>query len=290
MLTSALLFNELADKEFKILQDIVFRECGINLTDRKKTLVQSRLLKRLRDLKLDTYTMYCDYLANNYKEELVNLINCITTNKTDFFREARHFDFLKEVVFPSIEQNGKNSIRIWSAGCSTGEEPYSISIAFAEYFRNKLRPDLKILATDIDTNVLEKAMKGVYSHEENIRGLEEDIIERYFYRGKGSSQNLITVKESIKNIISFRRLNLLDEKFPMKGAFNLIFCRNVIIYFDRQTKDKVISKLFNYLSDDGYFFAGHSESLSGAPDKYYLIGNTIYGKVSKWDQVQQAIK
>ena len=280
MLTSPLIFNELSDKEFKFLRDIVFRECGINLTERKKALMQSRLLRRLKTLKLDNFEKYCDYLSNNYQEELVNLINCITTNKTDFFRESKHFDFLKEVVFPSIEKKGQNRIRIWSAGCSTGEEPYSIAITFAEYFRNKRMPDVKILATDIDTNVLEKAESGIYIYEENVRGLGEDIIERYFQRGKGQDQDRLTVTDSIKNIISFRRLNLLGEDFPMKGMFDLIFCRNVIIYFDKPTKDKVVNKLFSYLSHDGYFFAGHSESLSGSPDKYYLVGNTIYGKVS----------
>lgn len=280
MLSSPLFFSELGDREFALLRDVVFRECVINLTERKKALMHSRLIKRLKALNIDNYKIYCEYLKNNYQEELINLINCITTNKTDFFREPKHFNFLTKVAFPFFEQAGKDRIRVWSAGCSTGEEPYSIAITFAEYFKNKHMPDVKILATDIDTNVLKKAESGVYPGE-SIQELDESVLKRHFLKGKGSDQGMLVVKESIRNIISFRRLNLLDDSFPMKGVFDMIFCRNVIIYFDKCTKDKVIGKLFNYLSDDGYFFAGHSETLSGYPDRYSLIGNTIYRKVLK---------
>ena len=277
MLKSGLFLLEMGDKEFSLLREVVFKESGINLTERKKALMHSRLMKRLRELNIDNYKMYYEYLNNNYQEEIINLINCITTNKTDFFREPKHFNFLGEVAFPALEKRNKNKVRIWSAGCSTGEEPYSIAITFAEYFKNKHMPDVKILATDIDTNVLEKAMSGIYK-EENLEEVDNSILKRHFLTGRGENRGLFVIKESIKNMISFRRLNLLAEAYPMKGLFDIIFCRNVIIYFDKETKDEVINKFYNYLTDDGYFFAGHSESLSNYSGKYFLIGNTIYGK------------
>ncbi len=274
---SELLINELSDTEFSLLRDIIFKESGINLTERKKVMMHSRLMRRLRALKIDSYRMYYEYLSNNYQDEVVNLINCITTNKTDFFRESKHFDFLRKVAFPEFEKRNKNKIRIWSAGCSTGEEPYSIAITVAEHFRNRLMPDIKILATDIDTDVLNKAISGIYK-EESLEEVNGNILRDYFYNGRGDSKNSFFIRESIKNMITFKRLNLLAEKYPMKGQFDIIFCRNVIIYFDKKTKDGVIDKFHEYLTDDGYFFAGHSESLANRSGKYRLIGNTIYGK------------
>jgi chemotaxis protein methyltransferase CheR len=271
-------FNDLGDKEFIQLREIIFRESGINLTERKKALMQSRLIKRLKFLKLDSYRNYCEYLKKNYEDEIVSLINCITTNKTDFFREAKHFSFLKDTVLPDFEKRHGNKLRIWSAGCSTGEEPYSIAITLAEYYKNKLMPDIKILATDIDTDVLEKARSGVYKRD-CVEELDFDLVKRYFLKGRGENEGLFVVKDFIKKMIYFRRLNLLDKVYPMKKLFDLIFCRNVIIYFDRKTRDEVINRFYDYLHDDGYFFAGHSETLSSFNSKYYLIGNTIYGKV-----------
>ncbi len=274
------LFSELGDSEFFLLRDVIFKESGINLTERKKALMQSRLMKRLRVLNLDNYKNYYQYLINNYEQEIINLINCITTNKTDFFREPKHFDFIREVVLPDFEQRRGDKLRIWSAGCSTGEEPYSIAITIADYYNNKHMPDIKILATDIDTEVLNKALSGIYK-EETICELEPETIKRFFLKGKGSKEGLFTVKDPIKNMIYFRRLNLLAQSYPMKRRFDLIFCRNVIIYFDRKTRDELIDRFYSYLADDGYFFAGHSETLSNFSGKYYLIGNTVYRKVLK---------
>ncbi|MFH0976786.1 MAG: protein-glutamate O-methyltransferase CheR [Spirochaetota bacterium] len=278
MIEQCSFFNDLGDKEFYLLREVIFKECGINLTERKKALMQSRLMKRLRFLNLDSYKNYCEYLRKNYEDEVVSLINCITTNKTDFFRESKHFNFLKETVLPEFEKGRGTKLRIWSAGCSTGEEPYSIAITLAEYFRNKVMPDIKILATDIDTDVLDKAISGVYK-QECMEELDLDLIKRYFLKGREDNEGLFVVKDSIKKMIYFRRLNLLDKVYPMKKLFDMIFCRNVIIYFDKNTRDQVINRFYNYLHDYGYFFAGHSETLSNFNNKYYLIGNTIYGKV-----------
>jgi chemotaxis protein methyltransferase CheR len=280
MLTSDLLFNELGDNEFSLFRDIIFKESGINLTERKKSLMHSRMMRRLRALNIDNYKMYYEYLNKNYQDEVINLINCITTNKTEFFRESKHFEFLRKVVFPEFEKRNENRIRIWSAGCSTGEEPYSIAITVAEYFRNRPMPDIKILATDIDTDVLNKGISGTYK-QENLEGVEGNLLHTYFLKGKGGNSGLYLVKESIKKMVTFKRLNLLAEIYPMKGQFDIIFCRNVIIYFDKNTKDRLIEKFHEYLADGGYFFAGHSESLTNRSGKYYLIGNTIYCKTAK---------
>ena len=156
---------EFGDDEFQLFREVIFKESGINLTDMKKALVQARLMKRLRALNINNYGEYYAFLNKNYDEEVINLINCITTNKTDFFREPKHFEFLRNVVLPDLEKAGKKRIRIWSAGCSTGEEPYSIAMTVFDYYYPKPMPDVKILATDIDTDVLKKGMIGIYRVE-----------------------------------------------------------------------------------------------------------------------------
>src|SRR3990172_12834559 len=156
----------LEEKEFHLLKNVIYRESGIHLTEMKKALVQARVMKRLRELKIWNYKEYCCYLSDNYDREIINLINCITTNKTDFFREPKHFEFLKQTALPEFERAGKKHIKIWSAGCSIGAEPYTIAISVFEHFRDRTGPDVKILATDIDTQVLQKAELGVYSISE----------------------------------------------------------------------------------------------------------------------------
>lgn len=282
MFKTNLLLNELDDNEFALLRDIVFKESGINLADRKKAMMQSRLIKRLRLLKINSYKKYYEYLINNYDDEIINFINCITTNKTDFFREPKHFEFIKNEALPELEKK-RREIRIWSAGCSTGEEPYSIAITIAEYFRNKgmsAIPDVKILATDIDTNVLNTGIAGIYK-EESLENINPQIKGRYFLRKKNDVNRQLVVSDSIKNMVHFKRLNLLDDVFPMRGKFDFIFCRNVIIYFDKKTRDLLIQKFHDYLDDDGYFFAGHSENLSNISNRYKLVGNTVYRKAER---------
>lgn len=271
-------FKTLQDGEFNLIKEIIYKESGIHLSDMKKALVQSRVLKRLRELKLWNYEDYCEYLTDNYDTEIVNLINCITTNKTDFFREPKHFEFLKQTALPEFERAGKKHIKIWSAGCSIGAEPYTIAISVFEHFRDRTGPDVKILATDIDTQVLQKAELGVYSISE-IESIDVEILKRYFMRGIGENDGLIKIKDESKRITSFQRLNLLDDRYPMKGTFDIIFCRNVIIYFDTESRKKLFEKFHSYLNKDGYLIMGHSETLMGLTNKFNFIGNTIYRKV-----------
>ncbi len=273
------MFNhlQLTDKEFINYREIVYKEAGITLNDSKKALLQARLMRRMRALKFNEFSEYYEYLMENYEVEKVNFINSITTNKTEFFRESRHFDFMMEQALAGFVDMGRKEIKIWSAGCSTGEEPYTIAITLQEFFENKTKPALKILATDIDTQVLDKAMEGIY-RSDLIEDIPVEILKKYFYRGKAENEGLFKVKENIKNIITFSRLNLLDNVYPMKGQFDIIFCRNVIIYFDKETQKILFKKFSNYLADHGYLFIGHSENISLLSDEFLLIGNTIYKK------------
>ncbi|HOD13786.1 MAG TPA: protein-glutamate O-methyltransferase CheR [Spirochaetota bacterium] len=268
----------LKDDEFNLIKDVIYRESGIRLTEMKKALVQARLMKRLRELKLPDYREYCHFLTNNYDREIINLINCITTNKTDFFREPKHFEFLQEVALPELEHSGRKRITIWSAGCSTGAEPYTIAITLREYFAGRSMPEVKILATDIDTQVLRRGEEGIYSYNE-VDTINIELLRRYFKRGTGENEGFFKVKDSVQNMISFRRLNLLDDTYPMKGRFDIIFCRNVIIYFDTASRNRLFEKFHACLSDDGYLIMGHSETLAGMTTRFRFVGHTIYRKV-----------
>jgi chemotaxis protein methyltransferase CheR len=271
---------DLTDEEFQMFKELIQHETGIFMSTQKKKLVVARLSKRLRALNLNTFTDYYKYIVENpaRSSEIDNLINRITTNKTDFFREMHHFEFLRDEAFPVIiqegERTGKHSLRIWSAGCSSGEEPYSIAITTAEAFKNKWGWDIKILATDLDTEVLRRAAQGTYPTQV-IAPVPREYLAKHFTR-TGSEY---TVSNTIKSLVVFRRLNFMDPAFPMKKPFDIIFCRNVIIYFDQPTKVALMSKFHYHLKDDGYMFIGHSESLMGMKDKFSYIKNTVYRKV-----------
>lgn len=269
---------QLSDSDFEKFKELIYREAGIHLTEMKKALVQARLTKRIRALGLVSFSDYHRYLLENSEEEMVNFINSITTNKTEFFRESKHFEFINDFVLPNLEEKKVNRIRIWSAGCSTGEEPYTLAITVLEYFRDRALPDVKILATDIDTTVLEKGQRGIY-REDQLVNMDRDLIQRYFLRGKGEDAGHYQVKDFVKRLVFFRRLNLQMDAYPMKGPFHMIFCRNVIIYFDKDTQKRLFERFYRYLDDDGYLFIGHSENISNLTNRFNLVGNTTYRKV-----------
>lgn len=268
----------LSDEDFSRLREIIYREAGIKLNDLKKVLMQSRLIKRLRDLKLDNFTDYHDYLVSHYDDEKINFINAITTNKTDFFRENDHFEYMKNVILPGLDRKGLKEIRIWSAGCSTGEEPYTIAMTVFDYYGRRQMPELLLLATDIDTQVLQKGVTGTYAAE-RLATVDEGVIKTYF-DNNGGEPGSYTIKDFVKSRIYFRRLNLLQDEYPMKKKFDIIFCRNVIIYFDRETQTKLFGNFYRYLKDDGYLLIGHSENITSITDKFTLAGRTIYRKVN----------
>jgi chemotaxis protein methyltransferase CheR len=267
----------LTDNEFNYFRDIVYRETGIKLNDMKRSLLQSRLMRRMRELKLPTYELYAEFVENNFESEIFNFINAVTTNKTEFFREHQHFDMMTDEVFPEFEKSGKRKIRLWSAGCSTGEEPYSLAMTIKRYFGSNSKYDIKILATDIDTQVLSKAIEGIYTGDQ-IVGIGQDMVYEYFSKIGDKNSRMYKINEELRKLIVFKRLNLLDEKYPMKGRFDCIMCRNVIIYFDKSTQKILFERFYDYLNDDGFLFVGHSENLSGLTSKFTLIGKTVYKK------------
>lgn len=274
---------EIDDKEFCLFQRLIYNESGINLTSAKKELLKSRLMKRLRERSLTSFKEYYKYVTeeDTTGEELVSMLDCVSTNLTEFFREAAHFDFLSENVLPFLLENKRKrrekKIRIWCAGCSTGEEPYSISMILAECIERLCDLDIKILATDLSTRVLKKAMQGIYA-KDRLRGIPLQMLSSYFEKGTHNFKEHYQIKDFLRNMIVFRRLNLTDEAFPFKGQFDFIFCRNVMIYFDKQTQNELVSKFYKHLAPDGYFFIGHSESLAGTESRFRYVRPTIYQK------------
>ncbi|HCL56912.1 MAG TPA: chemotaxis protein CheR [Spirochaetia bacterium] len=270
----------MSDAEFEKIQKLVYDYLGIHLKDTKKLMIRNRLIKRLRQLKLEDYNDYLEYLAvKDDGNEFQEFINAVTTNKTDFFREYKQFEILRGEILPEFEKikNQKN-IRIWSAGCSTGEEPYSIAITLDEFFKNKPVWDFRILATDINSQVLEHSQNGIYN-ESVLSPLSKEQLSQYFLKGTGENEGTYKVKEILKNKIIFKQLNLFLPEFPIKGNIDIIFCRNVAIYFDKIKKQELFAKYYQLLRSGGYLFIGHSESLTGINNNFVFLKNNIYKKV-----------
>lgn len=262
--------------EFERFRTLIYDESGISLSEQKKSLLSSRLSKRLRDLGLSTFSEYFDFLTGDQtREEFTRMLDLISTNKTDFFREPKHFDFLRDRILPELEDVKR--IRIWSSACSTGEEPYTIAMTLHESVQYPAQWDFQILASDLSTRVLAKAASGMYD-EERVRDVPPDIVQRHFLRGRGESAGMIKVKPHLSSLIKFRRLNLMDDTFPIKSPLDLIFCRNVMIYFDRPTQEKLVNKFHRYLRPGGYLFIGHSESLQWVNHPFKSLAPTIYQK------------
>jgi chemotaxis protein methyltransferase CheR len=266
----------LTDKEFKQFQSLIYEQVGITLDTPKKSLLTSRLGKRLRELQLPTYQAYFDRVnGKGGEEELTQLVDLISTNKTDFFREPVHFDFLREQVLPQVEAT--RSLRIWSSASSSGEEPYTIAMTLNDAIPDLTKWDVKILASDISTRVLAKAASGIYD-DERVTQLPQDVVRRHFLRGKGEQTGKLKVRKHLSEMITFRRVNLMAPAFPIKTPFDVIFCRNVMIYFDRPTQATLIGKFFRYLRPGGFLFIGHSESLQWIEHQFDYIKPTIYQK------------
>ena len=264
----------LTDQEFEHIANIVYDACGIVLGSHKREMVYSRLARRIRVHNFASFAEYLAYLEQNKKTEFSHFINAITTNLTSFFREPYHFDYLRETLIPHILEQNKASkrVRVWSAGCSTGEEPYSIAMTLSNRFPSNW--DVKILATDLDSNVLAKARQGEYS-ENAITGLDQSLKKQFFLRNKES--DVYKVRDELKQNIFFKRLNLLQE-WPMKGSFDVIFCRNVVIYFDQPTKEMLFTRYAEKLTSNGHLFLGHSESMNKQQTEFVPLGKTMYRK------------
>lgn len=269
----------MSKENFKQVQSLAYEHCGISLSDAKEEMVYSRLSKRLRDLDISSFDTYCEMVNKNQRDETGKFINAITTNLTSFFRENHHFEFLKSELIPNLRtlHSGDQRIRAWSAGCSTGEEPYSIAMVLNESFAHLQDWDIKILASDLDTDVLRCAEEGIYTLK-NSTGISEQRLKRFFRKSIEKGQTKIQTRDEIKRLITFNQLNLM-QSWPMKGMFDFIFCRNVVIYFDKPTQRKLFERYANLLRPGGLIFIGHSESLHGVTSDFKSIGKTIYRRV-----------
>lgn len=271
--------NKLSQRDFEFICKFVYENTGIVLNESKREMVYRRLTRITRDRKLSSFNEYCQLLKSKPEQERDYFVNAITTNLTSFFRENHHFEFLGKKEFPALLQQNNNSkrIRIWSSACSTGEEPYSIAITVHEHLKHILSHwDVKILATDIDSNVVETAKAGVYNIN-RVEDVPRDIEKRYFVNGTGANQNKVKVQPKLQELITFKQLNLMHE-WPMKGVFDIIFCRNVIIYFDKQTQEDLFARYYEQLKPGGLLLLGHSESLGRFQKYFENVGRTIFRK------------
>lgn len=271
----------MSDEEFTAFSGFIYDVCGINMKASKKMMLEARLQKRLRSLMLNSFKEYAELLfsKDGLEKELPFLINVVTTNKTEFFREPAHFHFLVETALPEIlHTNRKRTgpVRIWSAGCSSGEEPYTLAMILSEAAPCS-DTGFSILATDLSTAVLEKARLGIY-FEETIAEVPLIYRQKYFLKSRDRVKRLVRVVPMIRELVDFKTLNFISDDYRVPRAMDIIFCRNVIIYFDRQTQKNVLSKLFSHLTPGGYLFLGHSETLSGFDFPLTQVASTVYRK------------
>ena len=258
-------------KDFERVSRLIYDHAGISLSASKEDMVYSRLARRLRVTGLVSFDEYLALLENENDAEWEAFVNALTTNLTSFFREAHHFPVLAEHV---QKQRQKHPIALWCSASSTGEEPYSMAMTMVDLY-GSYTPPVKILATDLDTNVLAKAEAGIYPLE-RLEKLPQDTLKRFFLKGTGSNAGQAIIRPELRSMITFRQVNLLDAPWPMRGPFDAIFCRNVMIYFDKQTQYQILQKFTPMLQPDGLLFAGHSESFHHAADLFKLRGKTVY--------------
>jgi chemotaxis protein methyltransferase CheR len=274
----------LSNDDFNRLSQFIYKQCGIKMPIAKKTMLEARLQKRLRLLDVHSFSQYCDYLFSprGLEDELILMIDLVTTNKTDFFREPDHFDYLVQQALPEWERRQKGSsarrLMIWSAGCSTGEEPYTLSMVLGNYAEASAGFSFNILATDISTRVLEKARTAVYE-EEKIEPVPQQMKKKYLLRSKDRNNPMVRIVPELREKVHFRRLNFMDNDFGMREQMDIIFCRNVIIYFDRATQERLLNQFCKVLSPGGYVFMGHSETLSGLDVPLTSVHPTVYRKL-----------
>ncbi len=271
----------LGSREFRRISELAYHTARLNIHDGKRLLVQNRLRKRLRALGLPDFRAYLRYLEEN-PDEVNMMVDCLTTNFTRLLREREHFEFLRDEVIPWLSSSGFERIRLWSAGCSSGEEPYSMAIYLREYMEDVDLRDLLILATDISLRALSRAREGVF-REEQVREMPAQWRVKYFRRHRQDGENFYRVVPELSRLIRFRYLNLA-EPWPMKGLFQVIFCRNVMIYFDKRTQQELVDRFHTYLVPGGYLFVGHSESLTRIRNPFQHCRPSVYRKLPETEE------
>lgn len=271
--------DRLSERNFKKLSDFIYSYSGIKMPPSKMTMLEGRLRRRLRATGYPTFESYCHYLfaGNGLDEESIHLIDAVTTNKTDFFREPNHFDFLRDEALPALEKRGVRHIRAWSSACSIGAEPYTMAMVLEEYRREARGPDYTIFASDLSTDVLERARRGVYQAE-MLDPVPDAMRRRYVLQARDPARNECRVSADLRRKVGFLRLNLMDDVYNVGEPMHMIFCRNVLIYFDKTTQFHVMTRLCRCLVPGGFLFIGHSESIAAMNLPVRQIANTIFVK------------
>lgn len=260
-------------QEFDKIRELLYNKTGIRLADSKDSMVYSRLARRLRALKLATFSEYLKYL-NTHPSEEQSFIDSLTTNLTSFFREKHHFPILKDYL-----QRSTGPIRIWCSASSTGEEPYSIAMSVVEAY-GRFNPPVEIIASDIDATVLKKAKAGIYTMD-NVKGLSNEQKKQFFHKGVGINEGNVRVVPELAKLVTFKQINLTHKKWDLKAPIDVIFCRNVMIYFDKPTQIEILARMVGFMSKTGIYIAGHSETFAGAEHLVKSLGNTVYQPVSR---------
>ncbi len=271
----------LNEKQFRQLSSYIETEVGIKMPPAKRIMLEGRLQKRLRALKMASFQEYLDFVFSDDNGEIIHMIDVVTTNKTDFFREPDHFRYLRDVVLPRHLDDGWGTdgyFKAWSAASSTGEEAYTMAMVLAEFQRQETRFDYRILGTDISTAVLGTARRAVYPST-RVEPVEMALKKRYFLRSRDRHNDVVRVRPELRRRVMFHRLNLMAPSFPIEDRFHVIFCRNVIIYFDRERQVRLLTKLYQYLLPGGYLFLGHSETLAGIELPIVSVAPTVYQRV-----------
>jgi len=276
--------QEISPEDFKKLSDAIYRYCGINLPENKKNLLEGRVRKRIKQLGLGSFENYVNYVFSpeGLENEITPLIDVITTNKTDFFRENMHYDFLVNTALPELEAGKKNDFvldnaNVWSAGCSTGEEPYTLAMILSEYAEVNRGFTFTLFASDISTEALKHAVTGVYEYDK-IEVISSEMKKKYLMKHKNPEKKIVKIVPELQRLVRFERINFMDSVYNLPHKMDIVFCRNVLIYFDKATQEKVIRNIANNLNPGGFLFLGHSESTMGMKLPIERVASTIYRK------------
>ena len=273
----------MTDREFTLFQTLIFQDAGIYLPEGKKALLIGRLSRRLRELRLDSFEAYYRRVVRTDDDERVHMLDSVCTNETHFFREPQHFQFIERQVMPAwraAAASGSRTrhIRVWSAGCSTGEEPYSLAMMLAHNFPNTSGWEIEMLATDLSTRALDQARAGVWPVKKSSE-IPDSYLKRFMMKGMRSQEGRMMARTELRSLIQFQRVNLNSEIYPVRGLFDLIFCRNVLIYFSAESRARVVNRLLRSLSSTGYLFLGHAETLNSVTDRARSVGPTVYAPI-----------